>query len=83
MQGYGTVRFDKVETARKAIEEVSIADLEGRSLGFKMDTCSENSELLFTKARPPSAYVVMAKGQNWHLILQMSCCKELGELEGQ
>ena len=40
MQGYGTVRFDKVETARKAIEEVSIADLEWPSLGFKMDKYS-------------------------------------------
>ena len=40
MQGYGTVRFDKVETARKAIEEMSNADLEGRSLGFKMDKYS-------------------------------------------
>ena len=40
MQGYGIVRFDKVEIARKAIEEVINADLEGRSLVFKIDKYS-------------------------------------------
>lgn len=36
-RGYGTVRFDNVEAAKKAIEEMNNADLEGRRLGVKMD----------------------------------------------
>ena len=53
MQGYGTVRFDKVETARKAIEEVINADLEGRSLGFKMDKYSWKFGATFHQGKAP------------------------------
>ena len=40
VEGYGTARFNNVETARKAIEEMINVDLEGRSLGFKVDKYS-------------------------------------------
>ncbi|CAD7702872.1 unnamed protein product [Ostreobium quekettii] len=36
-RGYGTVRFDNVESAKKAIDELNNAELDGRRLGVKMD----------------------------------------------